>query len=157
MKRKILKSLFVAIVLNSLSLPLVFAETSEKETKRLQRSYGTTETYTQEETIYDNNIYWIKGYVTIDYDRYSGKIGQTTARSALLGVTYGHTWKPEPPRITVIDNIRRQVIFTGVITTNIFVGGVGEILADNVDHTVYVQSIATFEGPCHTCTTSKPV
>lgn len=104
-----------------------------------------TETF--EETIYDNSIYWIKGYVTIDYVPRVGEITKTTARSALLGVTFGHTWKPDTPRITVLSKVKRKVIFAGTLTTNIFVGGVGEVITDNIEGTMLVQSIPLIEAP----------
>lgn len=140
MRKKILKSLLLVVAFSCWSLSPAFA-------------YGTTRTSTSEETVYDNSLYWVKGYVTIDYNQHSGRITNTTARSALLGLTYGHTWRPETPRVTVIDSIRRQVIFTGVITTNITVNGIGEVLAENVSHTMHVQSIPTLEGACTTCRT----
>lgn len=102
-------------------------------------------TRTNEVTIYDNYIYWIKGYVTIDYVKSTGKITKTTARSALLGVTFGHTWKPDSPRITVISDIKRQVIFSGVLETNVWFDGVGTIISENVNYTYGVTSISTIE------------
>lgn len=103
------------------------------------------DTVTIENTIYDNYVYWIKGYVALDYVPSSGKITKTTAWSSLLGVTMGHTWKPVEPRITVVSDIKRNVLFAGVITTNIWVGGVGEVLQDPVNYTMGVQSIPTIE------------
>lgn len=57
----------------------------------------------------------------------------------------GHTWKPEEPRITAVSDIKRSVLFAGVITTNVFVGGIGEVISDPVSYTLGVTSIATIE------------
>ncbi|EJW13769.1 small-conductance mechanosensitive channel [Paenibacillus alvei] len=105
------------------------------------------QTDTYEQTIYDNSLYWIKGYVTIDYVPRTGKITKTTARSALLGLTYGHTWKPDSPRITVVSDQKRKVVFTGTITSSVNVGGEIEVWNDNVNATMLVQSIPLIEKP----------
>lgn len=128
----------------------VYMDKESRSLNTLTKSLNSREnikTETFEENIYDNYLYWIKGYVTIDYVPRSGKITKTTARSALLGVTYGHIWKPETPRISVLSDIKRQVIFEGVVTTNIVAGGIGEVISTDVSHTMIVQSVPTIEGP----------
>ncbi|GAC44421.1 small-conductance mechanosensitive channel [Paenibacillus popilliae ATCC 14706] len=121
------------------------------QSSRISKRSTDLATETFEKTIYDNKIFWIKGYVTIDYVPRVGTITKTTARSALLGVTVGHTWKPVPPRITVLSKVKRKVIFAGELTTEIFVRGVGKVMTENIEGTMLVQSIPLIEGPCKTC------
>jgi len=101
-------------------------------------------TRTDSRVIYDNmGVYWIKAFITIDYNTPGGHITKTTARSALEGLVYGHTWRPEKPRITVLSDIKRQVIFAGEVDTNLFIGGVGTVLTDSISYTWGIQSIDT--------------
>lgn len=131
MQKKMI-SLFLAIILCFTLSTSVFAGRPVDQ---------KTETF--ERTIYDDKLWWIKGYTTIDYVRGTGKITKTTARSALLGLTAGLTWDPAEPRITVLSDFKRQVIFAGTLSAL--------LRTINVEGKMIVQSVPLIEGPCRTC------
>lgn len=126
MKKKII-FLFFIVFCFSLSTS-VFASPVEQ-----------TKTKTFEQVIHDFKVYWIKGYVTVDYYPSTGHITQTTARSALLGFTSGTIWNPDEPRITASAPYKRKVTFTGVLSTPVW--------SENIEGTMGVLTTELLLSP----------
>lgn len=92
------------------------------------------------EPLYEWYVGGVWGFVTLTYDSTTLHITKTTPTSSIIGVSATHSWEPNKPTITVLNNRGRDVKFTGSVTFKIDAGGIGNIWTDYVSKTMRCYS-----------------